>query len=69
MCGPVRASPGGRVEKIVAAGGYGGGYLNRVEIYDITGNTWAAGELREFRQWRELTAALPSSSPPSLKLT
>ena len=47
MCGPVRASPGGRVEKIVAAGGraYSGGwkYYNKVEIYDITGNTWAAG--------------------------
>ena len=40
MCGPVRASPGGRVEKIVAAGGY---YKNKVEIYDITGNTWATG--------------------------
>merc|ERR1712117_517722 len=45
MCGPVRASPGGRVEKIVAAGGYanGIGYLNTVDIYDITGNTWASG--------------------------
>ena len=40
MCGPVRASPGGRVEKIVAAGGYSS---DRVEIYDITGNTWRIG--------------------------
>ena len=48
MCGPVRASPGGRVEKIVAAGGqaYSGGryvYYDKVEIYDITGNTWTRG--------------------------
>ena len=47
MCGPVRASPGGRVEKIVAAGGYGRNYgiryLNTVEIYDITGNIWTRG--------------------------
>ena len=40
MCGPVRASPGGRVEKIVAAGGW---QQNKVEIYDITGGTWATG--------------------------
>ena len=40
MCGPVRASPGGRVDKIVAAGGFG---LDKVEIFDITGNTWATG--------------------------
>ena len=45
MCGPVRTSPGGRVEKIVAAGGWksGSGYLDKVEIFDITGNTWATG--------------------------
>ena len=43
MCGPVRASPGGRVEKIVAAGGHDRSYLDVVEIYDITGNTWATG--------------------------
>ena len=45
MCGPVRASPGGRVEKIVAAGGwYGSGsYRTEVEIYDITRNTWTRG--------------------------
>ena len=41
MCGPVRASPGGRVEKIVAAGGWP--KANEVEIYDIAGNTWATG--------------------------
>ena len=46
MCGPVRASPGGRVEKIVAAGGRDiGSYLDKVEIYDITGNTWTKGGL------------------------
>ena len=43
MCGPVRASPGGRVEKIVAAGGFDGIYHNTVEIYDITANTWMIG--------------------------
>ena len=44
MCGPVRASPGGRVEKIVAAGGQDVRQLiNIVEIYDITGNKWKRG--------------------------
>ena len=45
MCGPVRASPGERVEQIVVAGGIAGdgGYLDRVEVYDISGNTWATG--------------------------
>ena len=46
MCGPVRASPGGRIEKIVAAGGWLGShntYRTEVEIYDITGNAWATG--------------------------
>ena len=42
MCGPVRASPGGRVEKIVAAGGVP--YLDKVEVYDIATNTWEEGE-------------------------
>ena len=41
MCSPVRASPGGRIEKIVAAGGYP--WTDKVEIFDITGNTWATG--------------------------
>ena len=51
MCGPVRTSPGGRVEKIVAAGGaayyHSDGnrwiYYDIVEIFDITRNTWATG--------------------------
>ena len=45
MCGPVRASPGGRVEKIVAAGGQtnSNSPTYKVEIYDITGNFWATG--------------------------
>ena len=43
MCGPVRASPGGRVEKIVAAGGQDSNHLDRVDIYDITRNTWMRG--------------------------
>ena len=43
MCGPVRASPGGRVEKIVAAGGWDGSRKDIVEIFDITENTWTTG--------------------------
>ena len=44
MCGPVRMSPGGSVEQIVVAGGYGGSfYLGSVEVYDISSNTWAPG--------------------------
>ena len=40
MCGPVRASPGGTVEKIVAAGG---SLDHSVEVYDIANNIWVAG--------------------------
>ena len=49
MCGPVRASPGERVEQIVVAGGIPGtgGYSDRVEVYDISGNTWATGVCNE----------------------
>ena len=43
MCGPVRASPGGKVEKVVAAGGWDDSRLDKVEIYDITSNTWETG--------------------------
>ena len=47
MCGPIRTSPGGRVEKIVVVGGLGGwpvsSYLNTVEVYDITTNSWQTG--------------------------
>ena len=43
MCGPVRTSPGGRVEKIVAAGGGASSLLDKVEVYDITSNTWETG--------------------------
>ena len=43
MCGPVRASPGGRVEKIVAAGGWAGSRLDNIDIYDIASNTWVTG--------------------------
>ena len=48
-CGPVRASQGGAVEKIVAAGGRetvsstGWTASQKVEIYDITTNTWGTG--------------------------
>ena len=44
MCGPVRVSPGGRVEKIVAGGGkLAGSRMDKVEVYDITSNTWETG--------------------------
>ena len=44
MCGPVRASPGGRVDKIVAAGGWAGSRLDNIDIYDINSDTWVTGE-------------------------
>ena len=45
MCGPVRASPGGSIEKIVAAGGWtAGGRLDNIDIYDINSDTWVTGE-------------------------
>ena len=40
VCGPIRTSPGGKVEKIVAAGGR---IKNTVEVYDITTDTWTTG--------------------------
>ena len=43
MCGPVRGSAGGRIEKIVAAGGYRGAYLSTVEVYDLSTDTWSKG--------------------------
>ena len=44
MCGTVRSRPGGPVEKVVAAGGLGGGGTT-VEIYDVESNTWKKGQL------------------------
>ena len=41
MCGPLRAGP--RIEKIVAAGGWADANLDKVDIYDITSNTWVTG--------------------------
>ena len=41
MCGAVRSRPGGPVQKVVAAGGSGGG--KTVEIYDVDSNTWTKG--------------------------
>ena len=43
MCGAVRSRPGGPVQKVVAAGGDGGGYLSTVEIYDLDSNMWTKG--------------------------
>ena len=48
-CGPVRASQGGSVEKIVAAGGRetvsstGWTASQKVEIYDIASGRWETG--------------------------
>ena len=45
VCGPVRNRATGKVEQIVAAGGWDDALrINTVEIYDISGNTWQAGE-------------------------
>ena len=45
VCGTVRTRPGGKVEKIVVAGGWdGSGYTDSVDVYDIATNTWEAGE-------------------------
>ena len=46
MCGPVRSSPGGRVEKIVLAGGFDGGQGDSdTVVYDISGNIWTTGKI------------------------
>ena len=42
MCGPVRSQPGGPVEKIVVAGGYGG--LATVEVYNVKENFWETAD-------------------------
>ena len=48
-CGPVRASQGGAVEKIVAAGGRetisltGWTASQKVEIYEIASDRWVTG--------------------------
>ena len=42
-CGALRASQGGEVKKIVAAGGWESAASQKVEIYDITANTWETG--------------------------
>ena len=42
-CGTVRSGAGGAVEKVVAAGGYNGNYRSKVEIYDVSSNTWTTG--------------------------
>ena len=43
MCGAVRSRPGGPVQKVIAAGGYGGGVLSTVEIYNLDSNMWTKG--------------------------
>ena len=45
VCGPVRTRPGGKVEKIVVAGGtdLGGSSFDSVDVYDIATNTWETG--------------------------
>ena len=46
MCSPLRVSPGGKVEKILVAGGYdhvNKVFLAEVIVYDISSNTWETG--------------------------
>ena len=46
MCGPVRVSPGGRVEKIVLAGGFDGGQGDSdTVVYDISLDKWTTGKI------------------------
>ena len=47
MCGPVRGSASGKIEKIVAAGGYDGSTLSTVEVYDLSSDTWSKGMVDE----------------------
>ena len=42
MCGPVQSQPGGPVEKIVVAGGYGG--PSTVEVYNVKENSWETAD-------------------------
>ena len=46
VCGPVRVRPGHKVDKVVAAGGASrhSGDLSKVEIYDVSRNTWVTGK-------------------------
>jgi len=68
FCGPVRDSPGGRVQKIVAAGGVlypqDNTGLNTetftVEVYDISLNTWETGTSLP----HPLQSATPEGSAP-----
>ena len=46
MCGPVRASPGEKIEQIVVAGGIvskSTPVIDTIEVYDISSNTWTTG--------------------------
>ena len=44
ICGPVRNQEGGPVEKVVAAGGFGGdGLVSTTDIYDVDSNMWSKG--------------------------
>ena len=50
VCGPLRASPGGRVNKIIAVGGRDSttdlffDAFDLVEVYEISSNKWKKGE-------------------------
>ena len=46
MCGPVRASPGEKIEQIVVTGGIvskSTPVIDTIEVYDISSNTWTTG--------------------------
>ena len=52
-CGPVKSTPDGVVEEVVAVGGYNGEvelgeYLSVVEIYNFVQATWRAGKYTVF---------------------
>ena len=57
MCGGVRASPGGKIEKIVVAGGYDGGITDKVEVYNVATDTWVNGECHcwQYGELKEFT--------------
>ena len=49
MCGAVRSRPGGKVEQVVAAGGWDGSKtLSTVEIYNLKSNTWKTGKATKY---------------------
>ena len=44
----MRGSAGGRIEKIIAAGGFDSRVLSTVEVYDLSTDTWTKGMVDGF---------------------